>query len=162
MNWLDIVLLCLAGVGFLKGLFDGMIKQVVSLIALVVALYFCAEAATWVEGYLIQLGWFSAESVTIVSYIFGFILILGVILLAGEIVHKFIGATPLSVLNHLGGGAFGLVIMLLFLSLGLNFIEVLEKKSALISPEIKVESRLYTPIKEIVPTIYPHRLFYNE
>ena len=35
MNWLDITLLCLAGIGFVKGLFDGIIKQVVSLIALV-------------------------------------------------------------------------------------------------------------------------------
>ena len=33
MNWLDITLLCLAGIGFVKGLFDGIIKQVVSLIA---------------------------------------------------------------------------------------------------------------------------------
>jgi len=162
MNWLDIVLLCLAGIGFLKGLFDGMIKQVVSLIALIVAVCFYAEAAVWVEDFLVRLGWFSVESVKIVSYIFGFILILGVILLAGEIVHKVIGATPLSVLNHLGGGVFGLVVMLLFLSLGLNFLEILEKKTALISPEVKVESRLYAPIKEIVPTIYPYKLFYSE
>ena len=34
MNWLDIILVCLAGIGFVKGLFDGVIKQVVSLIAL--------------------------------------------------------------------------------------------------------------------------------
>ena len=38
MNWLDITLLCLAGIGFVKGLFDGIIKQVVSLIALVIFL----------------------------------------------------------------------------------------------------------------------------
>lgn len=162
MNWLDIVLLCLAGIGFLKGLFDGMIKQVVSLIALVVAIFFCAEVATWLEGYIVRLGWFSGGSVTIVSYIFGFVLILGGILLAGEIVHRTIGVTPLSVLNHLGGGALGFVIMLLFLSLGLNVLELIEKKTSLISPEIKVESRFYSPIKEIVPTIYPHGLFYNE
>ena len=41
MNWLDITLLCLAGIGFVKGLFDGIIKQVVSLIALVIAIFFC-------------------------------------------------------------------------------------------------------------------------
>ena len=40
MNWLDITLLCLAGIGFVKGLFDGIIKQVVSLIALVIAIFF--------------------------------------------------------------------------------------------------------------------------
>ena len=52
MNWLDITLLCLAGIGFVKGLFDGIIKQVVSLIALVVAIFFCSKAAAWLKGYI--------------------------------------------------------------------------------------------------------------
>ena len=49
MNWLDITLLCLAGIGFVKGLFDGIIKQVVSLIALVIAIFFCGKAAAWLK-----------------------------------------------------------------------------------------------------------------
>lgn len=49
MNWLDIILVCLAGIGFVKGLFDGVIKQVVSLIALVVAI-FLFEGGSLVEG----------------------------------------------------------------------------------------------------------------
>lgn len=162
MNWLDIVLLCLAGIGFLKGLFDGMIKQVVSLIALVIAIYFCEEVALRVEGYIVQLDWFSAESARLISYLVGFILILGVIVFAGEIIHRFIAATPLSLFNHLGGGALGLIVMLLFLSLGLNVLEIVAKNSSFIAPETKMESHLYFPIKEIVPTIYPHKLFYNE
>ena len=52
MNWLDITLLCLAGIGFVKGLFDGIIKQVVSLIALVIAIFFCGKAAAWLKGYI--------------------------------------------------------------------------------------------------------------
>ena len=47
MNWLDITLVCLAGLGFVKGLFDGFIKQVVSLLALVLAIYFCGQIALW-------------------------------------------------------------------------------------------------------------------
>ena len=57
MNWLDITLLCLAGVGFVKGLFDGFVKQVASLIALAVGIYFCGEAADWVRGYILATGW---------------------------------------------------------------------------------------------------------
>ena len=56
MNWLDITLLCLAGIGFVKGLFDGIIKQVVSLIALVIAIFFCGKAAAWLKGYILALG----------------------------------------------------------------------------------------------------------
>lgn len=65
MNWLDITLLCLAGIGFVKGLFDGIIKQVVSLIALVIAIFFCGKAAAWLKGYILALGWFPEEGVTI-------------------------------------------------------------------------------------------------
>ena len=57
MNWLDITLLCLAGIGFVKGLFDGVIKQVVSLIALLVGIFFCTKAALWLRGYILALGW---------------------------------------------------------------------------------------------------------
>ena len=91
MNWLDITLLCLAGIGFVKGLFDGIIKQVVSLIALVIAIFFCGKAAAWLKGYILALGWFPEEGVTILSYIAGFILIMGVFILAGELVTKVVG-----------------------------------------------------------------------
>ena len=59
------------------------------------------------------LGWFPEEGVTILSYIAGFILIMGVFILAGELVTKVVGATPLSVINHLFGGFFGLLVLVL-------------------------------------------------
>lgn len=162
MNWLDIVLVCLAGMGFLKGLFDGMIKQVVSLIALFIAIFFCGKVAGWLSGYVVQLDFFSAESVEIISYVLGFVLILGVLLLVGEIMHKIIDVTPLGILNHFSGGIVGLLVMILFLSLSLNLLEIIDKKSVLISHETKIESRFYHHIQVLVPTIYPHKLFYNE
>ena len=131
MNWLDITLLCLAGIGFVKGLFDGIIKQVVSLIALVIAIFFCGKAAAWLKGYI----------------------------LAGELVTKVVGATPLSVINHLFGGFFGLLVVLVFTSLLLNALEFVDRGSVLIHRQSKIESRFYYSVKQIVPTIFPHNLF---
>lgn len=159
MNWLDITLLCLAGIGFGKGLFDGFIKQVVSLIALVAAIFLCGEAAGWLRGYIVALGWFPEQGVSVLSYVAGFILIMGVLVLAGEIVTKVIDATPLSIINHLGGGALGLLLALLFTSLSLNLLDLVDRSGVFISQETKVESRFYEPIRQIVPTIYPHNLF---
>lgn len=159
MNWLDVVLLCLAGFGFVKGLFDGIIKQVVSLIALVAAIFLCGEAAGWLRGYIVALGWFPEQGVSVLSYVAGFILIMGVLVLAGEIVTKVIDATPLSIINHLGGGALGLLLVLLFTSLSLNLLDLVDRSGVFISQETKVESRFYEPIRQIVPTIYPHNLF---
>ena len=55
MNWLDIVILCLGLAGLIKGVMDGMIKQVVAIAAMILGLYLSAGAATWVSGYLTQL-----------------------------------------------------------------------------------------------------------
>ena len=162
MNWLDITLLCLAGIGFVKGLFDGVIKQVVSLIALLVGIFFCTKAALWLRGYILALGWFPEQGVTVLSYVAGFLLIVGVILLAGEILTRDVGVTPLSVLNHLAGGVLGLCFMMAFVSLLLNGIEMIDRGSVLISRQAKVESRFYNSVKEIIPTIYFQNLFFKE
>ena len=162
MNWLDITLLCLAGIGFVKGLFDGVIKQVVSLIALLVGIFFCTKAALWLRGYILALGWFPEQGVTVLSYVAGFLLIVGVILLAGEILTRGVGATPLSVLNHLAGGVLGLCFMMAFISLLLNGMEMIDKGSVLIPRGAKVESRFYNSVKEIIPTIYFQNLFFKE
>ena len=158
MNWLDITLLCLAGIGFVKGLFDGVIKQVVSLIALLVGIFFCTKAALWLRGYILAL----EQGVTVLSYVAGFLLIVGVILLAGEILTRVVGATPLSVLNHLVGGVLGLCFMMAFVSLLLNSMEMIDKGSVLIPRQAKVESRFYNSVKEIIPTIYFQNLFFKE
>ena len=162
MNWLDITLLCLAGIGFVKGLFDGVIKQVVSLIALLVGIFFCTKAALWLRGYILALGWFPEQGVTVLSYVAGFLLIVGVILLAGEILTRVVGVTPLSVLNHLAGSVLGLCFMMAFVSLLLNGIEMIDRGSVLISRQAKVESRFYNSVKEIIPTIYFQNLFFKE
>lgn len=156
---MDIVLLVLVVVGFAKGLFDGVIKQVVSLIALVVAIFFCGKVAAWLKGYIMALGWFPEEGTTILSYVAGFLLIVGVFILAGEIVTRIIGATPLSVINHLCGGLFGLLVILVFTSLLLNMLEFVDKGSVLLPRQAKVESRFYYSVRQIVPTIFPSNMF---
>lgn len=159
MNWLDIVLLCLAGIGFMKGLFDGFIKQVVSLIALVIGLFFSAQAASFLKVHIAALGWFPEQGVTILSYIAGFLLVVGIILLAGEIINRVVSVTPLSIFNHLSGGLIGFCFMLIFLSLILNGLEAIDQGSVLLPRQAKVESILYTYIRDILPTISFHHLF---
>lgn len=159
MNWLDVILLCLAGFGFVKGLFDGVIKQVVSLIALVIAIFCCAQVADWLRGYILALGWFPDYGVTVLSYLFGFMLIIGVLKQTGDLLSKLVGVTPLGILNHLLGGLFGFMFMMFFLSLTINVLEYIDRGSVLIPREQKVESRFYGSVKQIVPTIFPSNLF---
>ena len=159
MNWLDIVILCLAGAGLLKGLYDGMIKQVVALAAMIIGIYLCAGAAEWVHGYLIKLEWFPQKAVVFASYFLGFIVIAGVIMLAGNLIHRLVSSTPLSLFNHLTGGILGLILTIIFTSFFINILELFDKNSVLLSQEVKVESRLYIIVKNIIPEFFPGSLF---
>ena len=159
MNWLDIAVLCLAGAGLLKGIYDGMIKQVVALAALIIGIYLCSGAAGWVQGYLVKLEWFPQKAVIITSYFLGFMVIAGVIMLAGNLIHRLVDATPLSLFNHLTGGILGFMLMMVFISFLFNIIELFDKNSIILSQEVKVESRLYIIVKNIIPALFPGNLF---
>ena len=159
MNWLDIVILCLAVAGLVKGLYDGIIKQVVSLGALIVGIYLSAGAAGWLSGYLMQINWFPEQAVLPTSYFLGFALIVGVILLAGHVIHNLISVTPLSIFNHIAGGILGLLLMMLIMSFLFNAIEMIDRNSVFLSQELKAESRFYYTIKNIIPTAFPGNLF---
>jgi len=159
MNWLDIVFLCLAGAGLIKGLYDGMIRQVVALGALILGIYLSTGATGFLRGYLMKLDGFPEQMIYPASCFLGFVLIVGVILLAGRVIHNLVSATPLSIFNHIGGGFLGLLLMILFMSFMLNIIEFFDTNSALLPQEIKVESRFYKIIKEIIPDFFPGNLF---
>jgi membrane protein required for colicin V production len=159
MNWLDIVILCLAGVGLIKGLYDGIIKQMVSLVAVIIGIYLCSGSAEWIRGYLTKLDWIPSHGVVMASYVLGFILIVGFIVLVGIVIHRIVSVTPLSIFNHIAGGLLGLVMMVLFISLVLNVIEMFDRNSVILSQGLKVESYFYFFIKNIIPTVFPGNIF---
>ena len=138
---------------------DGMIKQVVALLALVLGIYLCSGVATWLHSFLVQLESFPTNVALPLSFFLGFVLIVGVILLAGKILHRMISFTPLSIINHLAGGIIGLLLMILFISVVFNILEVVDHNSAILSPKIKVESLFYEVTKNIIPVAFPGDLF---
>ena len=81
-NWLDIVIICLVGTGFLKGWIDGFIRQMVALFALLAAIYLCAKVAVFIREYILQT-WFPENTVAVVSYVIAFVCILMMVTLIG-------------------------------------------------------------------------------
>jgi len=159
MNWLDIVLAALVVAGFIKGYRDGFIRQVVFFFAWIAAIYLCSKVAINLRSYVISIDLFPENSVTVVSFILAFVIIAGVIILAGWIVHKMISATPLSLLNHIAGALLGCIVTLLLISLALNVMKGLDSRSAFISQETKEDSRFYYYCVELIPAIYPLDFF---
>lgn len=150
MNWLDWVVWICLGAGLVKGLYDGLVKQLISFISLILAIVFSGMIAGLLRSFA-DLNIHSA-----IYYIFAFILIITVFALLAKGIDKIIKATPAGMLNRLAGGIFGVLIWLLCLSFALNILSVFDSKTMVIHKETQEKSVTYTPVKMALPTVYPY------
>ena len=159
MTWLDMMVLGLVGGSFVKGWRDGFIRQVAALGALLAAIYGCTKVALLLRGLILSAGWASERSVTFVSYVGAFILILAAVRLAGRWVEHGVAVGPLSLINHLTGALCAASFALFIISFTLNLVEGLDRHGFLLSEETKARSRTYPFIRETVPAVFSPKLF---
>jgi len=157
MNWLDFVIIGVVIVGLIKGFSDGLVKQVIALVALIAAIFFAGKIAVVLRGFL--LSFFSSDIpsplLTGICYLLAFSLIIIGIVLLGKLVDLAVKMTPAKPLNLLLGGLFGVLIWALSLSIVFNVFAVFDSNSKIISKETQEKSILYERTKDIVPSIYP-------
>jgi len=158
MNWLDLAIIAIVFIGLIKGLFDGFIKQVVSLISLILAIFFAGKAARPLRDYLISQDSItdivSPQIIAIICYIFAFIFILAVCKWLAELLDN-VMLSPVSFINHITGGILGCLLSLLCLSLLFNILTVFDSDSKIIKEQTKNESVLYYKVESITPLISP-------
>ena len=127
MNVLDIILLIVLVLCVGKGLWDGVIKQVASLAAVLLGIWFAKSLMVYIIPYLKDLvGGLSDTSVFWVSYIIAFILIILAVRLIGALASKLADLLLLGWINRLLGGAVGAVKALMlcaFVFYGLQYLD---------------------------------------
>jgi membrane protein required for colicin V production len=157
MNWLDLVIIACVVAGLIKGLKDGFVKQAISFLALIAAIFFAGKAAVALRGFLQR--FFSSDLpsplLTGICYLLAFGLIITVIVLLGKLIELVLKMTPAKPLNILLGGLFGMFIWILSLSILFNIFAVFDYGSKIISKPTQEKSIFYDRTKEIVPLIYP-------
>ena len=156
MNWIDITILILLAVTTIKGLFDGFIKQVSSLLAFFLAFVFAGVFSVPFTRLLLR--WFSDISpvlANVLGYIIAFLIIFVVVRLLGVIIRKVSHALLLSPVDRILGGVMGAVVGLIVISLLLNAIDWFDPESTYLLPfDAKQASCLYAQVKSIVPILY--------
>jgi membrane protein required for colicin V production len=158
MNWLDIVIIVCVSVGLIKGLFAGFIKQVVSFLALIAAIFFAGQVALVLRALSLHVDAFSSMNQVLLNaicYALAFSLIIILIVLLGRIINIAIKMTPAKWLNTLLGGLFGALIWIFSLSIACNLLYVFDLQSQIIKKETQEKSILYEQVKSVVPTVYP-------
>ena len=108
LGWVDIVLLAVFLLSVLVGLWRGFVFEIVSLLGWLVAFVIANSAGPFLAD-LVPLGGTDPQVRLWVVYIVVFVLVLLTCTLLARMLRALVSATPLSFIDHLLGGVFGVV-----------------------------------------------------
>lgn len=155
MSYIDVILVIPLLWGLYKGFSKGLIVEIASLAALVLAVWggikFSDFLSGWMQG---SLGW-TSKYLPVISFAVIFIAVLLVVFGVAKLVERMAKAVSLGWLNKIGGAIFGMLKFGLLLSMLIFFLETINKIISFIPEETKNNSLLYRPVQKIAPTIIP-------
>jgi len=154
MNTLDLVLIVPIVLGFVFGLFKGLIKELASLAAIVLGIYGARLFAPSVSQFLIHNLKFSEKTALPLAYLFLFIGIGILLLFIAKALDKVFDSIALGGLNKFLGGVFCALKYALIVSVLLNVFNGLNSKLSLIKSKTKAESIAYKPLMNLAPTLW--------
>ena len=108
MNLLDEVLLIIIAASSIYGLFKGLIKEVISILAVIIGLMGGSRLYERLSPVLRDFG-LNEQVSNILSFIVLFVVIFIAVTLVGRVIHRFVKAIFLGWLNRMGGMGFGLL-----------------------------------------------------
>lgn len=155
-NWFDLTVGILLLIAVINGYRKGLIMQLVGLAILLLSVIFGGRVAEMILPHLT--GWInlSPEAARVLSFLLAFAAIAVVLTLVGKLIQRFFDLVLLSFLNRLGGAVIAAGTMMLFLSVLLNLVLLLDRSETVINPQIKQDSFFYSRVEAVVPAIVPH------
>lgn len=155
MNYIDIIIGLLLLFAAISGFRKGLISELASLAALVLGIWGAIEFSYITTNFLTENFNLETEYLNIISFIVTFIVIVILVHIVGSAVNKFIEVAQLGLLNKTAGLVFGILRSALVLSVVLLVLDKINDDVEIISQEAKTESRLYEPVRNLAPSIFP-------
>lgn len=156
MNWLDLTVGILLVIAFINGLRKGLIMQLVGLATIVLAAIFGGRVAQTILPEITRLTNLSPEMAKVLSFILAFVAIAIALSLVGRLLQQFIDIVLLSFVNRLLGAVIAVGTMMVFLSIILNLVLMLDYNENIIKRETKEESFFFERVEAVVPAIVPY------
>ncbi len=154
MGLLDILLGLPLVWGLWKGFKNGLFMEIASIVALVAGIYGAIHFSYITGDYLSgQTNW-DERNLSIAAFIITFILILIVVHLAGKLLTKLANIAMLGLLNKIAGAIFGVLKVAILLGAVFIFFDRMDRSLNLLDENMKEESILYQPIKDIGALIF--------
>jgi membrane protein required for colicin V production len=155
MNYIDLIIIVLLVFGLARGFINGFIKELASLLALILGIWGAIKLSAFTAERLYDYFNMTGQYVGIIAFLITFVIIVIIIHFIGLLVDKFVEKISLGVLNSLLGLVFGLFKTALILSVIFTVLNAIDAKHHFLPKKQIENSRLYNPIADIAPAIFP-------
>jgi membrane protein required for colicin V production len=155
MSYIDIILGLLLIFAAISGFRKGLIVELVSLAALILGIWGAIEFSGVTSEFLTENLNLKTEHLNIISFVVTFIVIVILVHIVGNVINKIVETAMMGFLNKLAGMVFGVLKSALILSVILVIFDKIDEDVQILSPEAKTKSKLYTPMRNLAPSIFP-------
>ena len=155
MNYIDIVLGLLLAFSAISGFRKGLIVELASLAALILGIWGAIEFSDITSEFLVENFNMNSDHLNIISFVVTFVVIVILVHIVGSVVNKLVETVMLGFVNKLAGLVFGILKSALILSIILVVFDKIDEEVEILSSKSKAESRLYAPIRNLAPSIFP-------
>ncbi len=160
MNYFDVVVGIILILAIVRGYRNGLIIEFASLAALVLgvlgAIKFSSITGSWLSQY------WSGSYIGIVSFILTFIGIVILVHLVAKGVDKLVQAIALGMINRMLGAVFSFIKIAFIVSVIMAVFASFDRTFNLIPQETRESSKLYEPLSEFAPRVFPYLKFDKE
>ncbi len=155
MLWIDIILGIFLVMGIFRGLRNGLIVELASLVSLLLGILVAIKFSHLMVNFLHQKFNWNPEKIKVVGFALTVILVLIVVGIVARLLTGVANFAQLGLLNKLLGAILGLFKTILILSVLLNLFEKANQGNVFLSEESAEKSILYKPVVKISQYLYP-------
>jgi membrane protein required for colicin V production len=152
MSYFDIIVGILLILAALKGLKNGLVKELAGLAALLLGIIFAVQFSDTTGEFLSR--FFHTRYMGVIAFLLTFVLVVVIVHLIAHVLHRLINAVALGVFDRLLGLVFGVVKAGFIISIVLLGLEIFGLEESIVTPREQQRSKLFPPVKNAAPMIF--------
>lgn len=151
----DLIIAVLLGYALFKGMKNGLVVSVISLIALIAGIYLSLRFSFFTRDFLTLNTQWNPNTLTIAAFFITFVAVLILMFFLGKVITKLVESLALGFVNKIFGAVFEGIKMVLIISVFLNLFQKMNFNNLIVSKEKLEESVFYHPIEKVSKKVFP-------
>ena len=155
MNFVDVLIILPILYGAWVGFRKGFVIEICTLLAFVLGIWGGVHFSDFVSEFLREDAGMTSKYLPLIAFTITFLAVGAMVYFAGKAIEKMVNLAAMKPINKLGGLGFGILKFVFVISVSLVILDAYDQRSETIPSEMKEESLLYTPVKDLSLTALP-------